>query len=191
MVYLPVWTPIEPVGRVTLSVATAGDPKAMAATIAREVRTLEPRTLVSDVFDVEEQIDATLLSERLLASLGGAYALLALGLAAVGIYGVLSYSVTERRAEIALRMALGARPSRVCRDMWRDMRWPVLAGVALGLVAAWAGSHVVRALLFGVAPLDAPAYTLGMVVLVVVACMAAALPIWRATSINPAEVGRQ
>jgi predicted permease len=191
MVYLPLWQPVDPIGRITLSIATHGDPKALALTVAREVRAIEPGTLVSDVFDVQEQVDATIISERLLATLGGAFALLALGLAAVGIYGVLSYSVAERRGEIALRMALGARPSRVIREIWSDVQWPIVAGVAAGLVAAWLTARVIGALLFGVAPLDAGTYLLGVVLLMVVACSAAALPLLRAASLSPAEVIRR
>jgi ABC-type antimicrobial peptide transport system permease subunit len=146
---------------------------------------------VSDVFDVETQIDATLIGERLLAALGTAFALLALALTAIGVYGVLSYSVAERRGEIALRMALGAQPSRVRREIWREVQWQIVAGISLGLPAAWVTSRMVQALLFDVTPLDISTYLLTIVILVGVAGGAALRPMLRAASLNPADVMRQ
>ena len=191
MVYLPLWQPLEPQGRVTLSVATTQAPMSLAGEIARQVREVEPGALVSDVFDVETQIDATLLGERLLAAFGSAFALLALMLAAIGIYGVLSYSVAERRGEIALRMALGALPSHVRRDILRGVQCPLVAGIAVGLPVAWATSRMVQTLLFGVTPLDIGTYLLAIAVLGGVAMGAALLPMLRAASLNPADVIRQ
>jgi predicted permease len=191
MAYLPLWQPLEPRDRVTLSLATWQEPMTIAAEVARRVRDIEPSTLVSDVFDVETQIDATLIAERLLTALGTAFALLALALAAIGVYGVLSCSVVERRGEIALRLALGASPSRVGRDIWARIQWPLVAGTLAGLPVAWAVSRLVQALLFDVTPLDIRTYALAMVLLVAVAAGAAVLPVLRAASLNPADVTRQ
>ena len=191
MVYLPLWQALSPLGRVTLSVATEQAPMALAGEIARQVREVEPSTLVSDVFDVVTQVDATLIGERLLAALGTAFAVLALTLVAIGVYGVLSYSVAERRGEIALRMALGAPPLRLGWDIAREMQRPIVAGIAFGLPAAWATSRMAQALLFDVTPLDAGMYFLAIVVLVAVAGGAALLPMRRAASLNPADVLRQ
>jgi predicted permease len=188
MVYVPLWQPLDPVGRVTLSVATQQAALGLAGEIDRQVRQIEPATLVSDVFDVETQVDATVIGERLLTALGSAFALLALVLSAVGVYGVLSYAVAERRGEMALRMALGAPPSRVRRETWREVQGPIVAGVACGLPLAWAASNLVRGLLFGVTPLDIGAYLLATVIVLVVSLGAAALPMLRAASINPADV---
>jgi predicted permease len=191
MVYLPLWQPLEPRDRVTLSVATQQEPMALAGEIARQVRVIDPATLVSDVFDVETQIDATLVGERLLTALGTAFALLALALTAIGVYGVLSCSVAERRGEIALRMALGALPSRVGRDIWWEVQWQLAAGITFGLPAAWATSRLVQALLFDVTPLDLRTYAFALVILVGVAGASALLPVLRAASLNPAEITRQ
>jgi predicted permease len=191
MVYLPLWQPLEPRDRVTLSVATEQEPMALAGEIARQVRGIDPTTLVSDVFDVETQIDATLIGERLLTALGTAFALLALALTAIGVYGVLSCSVAERRGEIALRMALGAQPSRVARDIWWEVQWQIAAGIICGLPAAWATSRLVQALLFDVTPLDPGTYALALVILVGVAVASALLPVLRAAALNPAEITRQ
>jgi predicted permease len=187
MVYLPLWQPLDPAGRVTLSVATQQAPASLAGEIDRRVRQVEPGALVSDVFDVDTQIDATMIGERLLTALGSAFALLALALSAIGVYGVLSYAVAERRGEMALRMALGAPPSRVRRDTWREVQWPIVAGIACGLPLAWATSSMVRSLLFGVTPLDVSAYVLATLIVLAVSVGAAVLPMLRAASIDPAE----
>jgi hypothetical protein len=191
MVYLPLWQPLELGNRVTLSVATEQEPMTLASEIARHVREIEPSTLVSDVFDVETQIDATLIGERLLTTLGIAFALLALALTAIGVYGVLSCSVAERRGEIALRMALGALPSRVGRDIWGEVQWLLVTGITLGLPAAWATSRLVQALLFGVTPAHFGTYALAIGVLVGVAAGAAVLPVLRAASLSPADITRR
>jgi predicted permease len=188
MVYLPLWQPLDPVGRVTLSVATHAAPTSLAGDIGHRVRQIDPGALVSDVFDMETQIDATVIGERLLSTLASAFALLALALSAIGIYGVLSYAVAERRAELALRMALGALPSRVRRDTWREVQWPIMAGIACGLPVAWTAASMVRALLFGVTPLDLGTYAVATAVVLAVSVGAAVLPMVRAASINPADV---
>jgi predicted permease len=191
MIYVPLWQPYDAPGRVTLSVATQQAPMLLAGEIARLVQAIDPRTLVSDVVDVETQVDATLISERLLAAIGKTFAVLALTLAAIGIYGVLSSSVAGRRREIAVRMALGAQSFRVAREVWRDVQWQLAAGIALGLPAAWAALRMAQALLFDVTPLDIRAYLLAIAVLAAVAVGAALLPLRRAVSLNPAEVMRQ
>jgi predicted permease len=191
MVYVPLWQPLDPVGRVTLSVATHQAPMSLAGQIGDQVRQIEPGTLVSDVFDVETQIEATVIGERLLTALGSAFALLALALSAVGVYGVLSYAVAERRGEMALRMALGAVPSRVRRDTWREVQWPIVAGIICGLPIAWAASSMVRALLFGVTPLDTGAYLTATAIVLAVSIAASVPPMLRAASINPADVMRR
>ena len=191
MVYVPLWQPIEALSRITLAVATQQAAASVAGDVARRVRAVHANTLVSDVIDVREQIDATLISERLLAALGTAFAALALMLAAIGVYGVLSYSVAQRRGEIALRLALGALPRRVGWEIWREVQGQLLIGVAIGLPAAWATARIVTRLLFGVAPLDPGTYALAVAIIVLIAAAAALLPMLRAASLNPSEVVRQ
>jgi predicted permease len=191
MVYVPLWQPLDPAGRVTLSVATHQAPMNLAGEIASRVRDIEPGALVSDVFDLETQVDATVIGERLLTALGTAFALLALVLSAIGVYGVLSYAVAERRGEMALRMALGAPRSRVRRETWREIQSPIAIGIACGLPLAWAASTLVRGLLFGVTPLAPGAYIAATAIVLAVSVGAAVLPMLRAASIDPADVMRR
>jgi ABC-type antimicrobial peptide transport system permease subunit len=127
---------------------------------------------------------------RVAVSVLGAFGLSALVLAVVGVYGVLSYAMTRRRRELAVRMALGARPGQVSRLVMGSGLRLAAAGVALGLVVAVAGGRVLAALLYEVSPTD-PA-TLAAVGLTLLGAAAAAswLPAWRATTVSPAEVLR-
>jgi predicted permease len=185
--FVPLWQPLDGISRITLAVSSAEPPAALARAVAREVLALHPNTLVSDVVGVEEQIDATLVGERLLSALATAFAALAVGLAAIGLYGILSYSVARRKPELGVRIALGAPPWRIFWGVLRDVLLPVGAGIAIGLPLALATARGGEALLFGVRPGDPGSYLLGAAVLVAVACGAAWQPARRATSISPLE----
>ncbi|MGH2601815.1 MAG: ABC transporter permease, partial [Dehalococcoidia bacterium] len=140
--FIPLWQPIDGyIPRATLAVASDQPPLLLARSVAHEVRAIHPSTLVSDVIGVDEQIDATLASERLLSTLAALFAALALGLAAIGLYGVLSYSVARRKAELGIRMALGAAPARIAWSVLRDVLLQVAAGMAIGLPVAVAGAR--------------------------------------------------
>jgi predicted permease len=189
--YVPLWQRVDPVGRVTLSVSSDQPGARLARALSDQVGAVHAGTLVSDVIGVEEQIDATLVSERLLSRLAGAFAALALLLAAIGLYGVLSYSVARRRAEFGVRLALGAPPSRVAVGVLREVLLQVAVGLAIGLPAALAVARAASSLLFGVTPGDPAAYLLGAGALAAVACLAAWLPVRRACSIDPCEALRR
>ena len=188
--FIPLWQPVDPIGRVTLAVSAEGAPADLARTVPQEIRTIHPRTLVSDLVRVEEQIDATLVSERLLSALAGVFALLALALAAIGLYGVLSHSIARRRGELAVRIALGGPPARVASAVLGELLLQVAAGVAIGLVLALATAQAARGLLFGVTPGDPANYLLGLAAFALVAGLAAWLPARRVRSIDPGEALR-
>jgi predicted permease len=188
--YVPLWQRVDPVTRTTLALLSDEPQAALARAVVDEVRAVHPETLVSDVIGVEEQIAATLVGERLLSTLASAFAALALLLAAVVVYGVLSYSVARRRAELGLRMALGAAPARVASDVLRDVLLQVAAGMAIGLPAAAMTARAAEGLLFGVAPADPGSYLLSAAVLALAAGAAAWLPARRACSIDPSEALR-
>jgi predicted permease len=183
--FVPVWQPVEPLRRLTLSLSSQQPPATLVPIVTAIVRDMDPKTLVSDVIGVQEQIDATLTSERLLSTLATAFAVLAVGLAAIGLYGVLGYSVARRRVEFGVRLALGARPASVARDAVRGVAPPVLLGLGLGLLAALPIARAAEAMLFGVAPGDPTTYALAVAMLMLVAAAAAWVPARRAARTDP------
>ena len=189
-VFVPLWQPLDHPARMTLAIASDQPAPLLLRAVTREVHTLHAQTLVSDVVGVQEQIDATLLSERLLSILATAFATLALGLAAIGLYGVLSYSVARRRAEFGIRLALGSQRRRIVWDVIRSVIVQVGVGVAIGLPAALASARAAEGLLFGVGPAALTVYVTCAAILIAVAAIASWLPVWRACSTDPSEVLR-
>jgi ABC-type antimicrobial peptide transport system permease subunit len=119
------------------------------------------------------------------------FAALALLLAAVGIYSVLSYSVRRRVREIGIRMALGATPAQVLRMVVGDGLKPIILGVAIGLAAAVALSRVVASLIYGVRPTDPLTFSVVALLLIVVGVLASILPAYRATRVEPIRILRE
>ena len=115
----------------------------------------------------------------------GSFALVALGLAAIGIYGVVSYLVTQRAREIGIRMALGARAADVLGLVLREGMAPVVLGGAAGMLAALAATRALRSMLFGVTPLDPVSFAAALALLAAVALLACYLPARRATRVDP------
>jgi predicted permease len=137
-----------------------------------------------------DQVRASLAHDRLLASLSGFFGALGLLLAALGLYGVVSYAVARSRAEIGIRMAIGATPAGVIRLVMRRVFWLVATGLGIGIgISLWA-SQFVAFLLYGLAPRDPVTLMAAVCVLTAVAAMAGGLPAWRASRIDPAEVLR-
>jgi ABC-type antimicrobial peptide transport system permease subunit len=163
----------------------------MAREVAITARQVRQRTLIADVISVDAQIDATLLAERLLSMLAAAFALLALALAAVGLFGTLSYTVARRRPEFGVRIALGEAPSRVASSVVRQVMGQVVLGIALGAPIAYAIGRATQGLLFGVTPADPASYLLGAALLTLTASLSAWVPSRRAASTDPAETLRQ
>jgi ABC-type antimicrobial peptide transport system permease subunit len=139
---------------------------------------------------MSEQIEKQQATERMGAWLAGCFGLLALLLAAIGTYGIVAYTVARRTPEIGLRIALGASPSRMPLMMLGVGLVPVILGVLLGAVAAWPATRLIKAFLFGVAPLDPIAFAIGSTVLVGVAAVACYLAARRASRVNPIEALR-
>jgi putative ABC transport system permease protein len=163
----------------------AGAPIGQVMSAVRQV--LRPRlpTAPIEVRALSAQVDATIVQERLVATLAGGFGLLALAVACIGLYGLLAYTVARRTKEIGIRMALGAQRSRVIGLVLGRALRLVVMGIAIGLPAAWAISRFVASMLFGLKPAD-PATIIGAVaVLGVAAQIAAYVPAWQAARVDP------
>jgi predicted permease len=171
-------------------VRTTADPLSIVPLIRAEVSALDPSLPISHVSTMEEHVERALSRPRFMSTLTMTFGALAVVLALVGVYGVMAASVAQRTREIAIRIAVGARASDVVRMV--ALRAAVLtgAGVAAGLMGAWASSRVLAGLLFGVTANDGPTYLVSAVALLAVALAAAAVPAFRAARIDGSQVLR-
>jgi len=175
----------------SLAVRTSADPASAASAVTAAVHRVDSQLPVEHVVSMEGLVSASLFSQRFNVLLLGAFAGLALVLAAVGIYGVLSCTVRRRVREIGIRMALGASHSDVLRLVVADGMKPILLGVALGLAAALALSRVVASLIFGVRATDPLTFAAVALLLVAVGLLATVLPAYRATRVEPVSILRE
>jgi predicted permease len=185
-----IYLPLRLRGTGVLHVRIAGDPLGAAARLREEIRAAAPALRVTSVTSQAAAVDQTLIRERLLALLSGFFAVIGVVLAAVGLYGVLSYSVLQRTREIGIRIALGARRDRVVWTIAADVAIAVLAGTAIGLAGALYLSRFVASLLFEVTPLSFWSLALPLAALFLAALLAAAGPGFRAARMQPAAALR-
>ena len=176
---------LPPERKGTLHVRVAGDAAGLAARLREEIRAGSPLFRATTVTSQAAVVGQTLLRERLLALLSGFFAVVGLVLAAVGLYGVLSYSVVQRTREIGIRVALGARQFSVVRTILAESGGSALMGAGLGLAGALYVSRFVEALLFEVTPLDFWSLVVPLGLLLATAAIAAALPAMRAARVDP------
>jgi predicted permease len=169
----------------TFAVKTAAEPSALVGSLRATLASLDPNVPIYALRSQEEQIDLAMRQARLFAHLVSSVAVLALLLACLGIYGTLAYSVVRRTPEIGVRMALGADRARVVRMVLRESLAPVVAGLTIGLIAALAGSRLVRAMLFGLEPNDPVTLAAAALLLLATALLAAWLPSYRASRVEP------
>jgi predicted permease len=168
-----------------LMVRSAGDPAALATSIRREVAAIDAELPVFQIRTMTEYVDSTLEQPRLNMAVLAAFGALALLLATVGIYGVLSYSVSQRTREIGIRMALGATRGSVLRGIMREGALISAAGVVVGVAGSLACMRFIGNLLFGVSPTDLATYVAIPSVLFAVALCATLIPARRATRVDP------
>jgi putative ABC transport system permease protein len=175
----------------TFVIRTQGDPLALAKPVRDVIRSLDPNQPVSEVRTMEQVLGRTVERQRFAAALLIAFSSIALLLAAVGVYSVLSYVVAERSQEVGVRMALGARPGDVLGLVMRQGLGWALVGLGIGIFAAVALGRYLRALLFEIEPTDWVTLSAVGGLLLAVGIIATLLPAWRAASLDPLTVLRQ
>jgi putative ABC transport system permease protein len=185
MVYFP-WEQLLPGWTATVAVRTSGSFSAVLPSLRRALARVDPRLTIWDAHSFDDLLGTELATPRLSSFLLGAFALVALLLAAIGLYGVMAFTVREETREIGLRMALGAGPERIRRDVLGRALLVIALGGLVGLIGALAASRVLAGLLFQVKPADPVALGAACLLLGVVAVAAAYLPARRATRVDPA-----
>jgi predicted permease len=181
--YLPLSQ--HPADAVTLHVRTAGDPAAAVGAVRAQVQSLDVRMPINNVQTVAQLFDQALWAPRMAASLLAAFGALALLLAAVGVYGVISYSVAERTQEFGIRMAMGARPMDMLRMVLRQTLITASIGAGTALVVAYAATRGLGHLLIGVRAGDPVTFAGTLLVILAAALAASAWPAWRASRVDP------
>jgi putative ABC transport system permease protein len=182
-VYLPMRQ--SPSAAMTLVARTAGEPEGLAGTIRRAVQGVDAEQPLYNLSTLDQLLARAVFLPRVSTQLLSAFAAAALILAALGIYGVLSYSISQRTREIGLRMALGAGATHTIGLVVRDSLGFLLAGVSVGLVAAILLTRSLERILYGVGPFDPVSFALAAAILLVVGLVASLLPALRAARVNP------
>ncbi len=177
--------PMRSIGSIALVVRTSGDPIRLSPTISRQIWSTDKDQPVSDIMALDERTAAGNAQRRFDAFLFGSFAGLALVLAAVGLYGVLSYAVAQRTREMGIRMALGAGRRDVARLVVGNGFLLVAVGLAIGLAGAFALTRLMSSLVFGVTTMDPLAFVGAVIVLAPVAVLASYVPARRAARIDP------
>ena len=180
----------EPSGRVTFVLRTSVPPATLAQAAVAAIRAIDPAQPVGQIQTMAQVVDGKLSSQRVGALLLGVFGGVALLLAAVGIYSVLSYIVRGRRREIGIRTALGAQRADVLRLVLVEGMWPVLAGIVAGTMAALASARVMETLVFGVSASDPLTLAAVAATLALVALVASLAPAYRALRLDPVKALR-
>ena len=180
----------NPARNMTLVVRTSGDPAALAASVRAEARRMDPELPIAAVRTMEDVVASSIAAPRLTGWLLATFAALAPLLAAIGIYSVLSYVVSQRRREIGIRVAVGATTAQVAALIWRSSLVATAAGAAAGMAIAALTTRAMTSLLHGVTPLDPASFIAAPVVLMIVASVAALIPAVRATRVDTVKALR-
>lgn len=183
--YVPYRQQVGKLGIMCLAVRTSGNPASVVASIRRELHEIDPDLPVLSIATVEEQLDGILIQERLTAVLAGAFGIVALLLACLGLYGVMSYTVARRTNEIGIRLALGATSLNVLRIVLKDGLTLVLAGIAIGVPGALASMRLTSTILYGISAADPLTIGGAIAVVLAVAMLAASIPARRASRVEP------
>jgi predicted permease len=186
MMWFPILSGIAGITSDTaLVVRSVTDPATLGIPIQKTIAGIDPDLPLSNILTMQQIIGKSTANSSFEASLLGAFAAISLLLAAVGLFGVLSYLVSQRTGEIGIRIALGAQREQVLRLMLVDGLWPAVIGLALGLSASAAVTRELQSLLYGTQPLDPTVFGLVSLVLLLVAGAACVIPAWRASRLDP------
>jgi predicted permease len=172
-------------GSMTFEVRTAGDPLAAIPAVREAIRAVDPNVPIINLTTQESEVENRFKQERLFAQVGAAFGALALLVASVGLFGLMSYSVARRTNEIGIRMPLGAARADVLRLVMRESMVLVLGGVVLGLAGAIAAGRPIASLLFGLAPADPLTIAVAIAVMLLLSSVGAYLPARRASRVDP------
>jgi putative ABC transport system permease protein len=174
----------------SLAIRTDFDPLAMSIPVQKQIAMLDPELPVSNVQTMQQAIGDSLGNARFSATLVLAFAILSLVLASVGLYGVLSYLMTQRTTELGVRMALGAQRDQVLRLMLFDGLRPAIIGLALGSAASAGITRLISSMLYDTKPLDPAVYVAVTFTLLMVSTLACMIPAWRASRLDPMQALR-
>jgi putative ABC transport system permease protein len=177
-------------GQVHVVIRASGNPTALAPQVRSLLPQVAPEAIVDRIEPLTVNVAASLDAPRFATSVFGSFALVAMALAAIGLYGVLSYSVSQRLRELAIRSALGAQRADLVRLVVREGLMVTFAGIALGVLGASLFTRLMQDLLFGITPLDSVAFTMAPLILAVTSLAACLGPAWRAASTDPASTLR-
>jgi len=183
MIYFAVWR--QDVSSRSLCIRTSQDSTQIAGALRREVTSIDPGIPVIAVRTMNQEIDNDILVDRLIATLSSFFGLLALLLAAVGLYGVISYGVTRRTREIGIRMALGAQRSSVLWLIMRRAAAFLVLGALIGIPTAIFATRLLKSFLYGISAQDPIAIVMATLVLAAVTAFASFVPARRATKVDP------
>jgi ABC-type antimicrobial peptide transport system permease subunit len=183
--YVSYFQPIDGITTANFEIRTLGNPASVMAELRNTVQSFDRNLPILSVKEERDLIDRSLVQERLIATLSSFFGTLAVLLAALGLYGVMSYAVARRTNEIGIRMALGAARSRVVFMILREVALLLAAGGIAGAAAAFAVTRLIQGFLFGLAPLDPLSFVAAGALLAIVAGLAGYLPAHRASKIDP------
>ena len=184
-IYAPLANPMWENPAAFYEVRTYADPQAVGAALRQVVQETAPMLPPIEVHTMSGLVDDSLQTDHFIRQLASAFSVLALLLAAIGLYGLMTYTVSRRTRDIGIRLALGAEQRSVLWNVLRETLLLVLAGIIIGVPLALGGTHLVRSMLFGLGFADPVAILFAVTVLTIVAALAGFLPAWRASRVDP------
>jgi predicted permease len=174
-----------PAGMIHFALRTVGDPAGLTDAVRNEIKEYNAAIPIDNIRTLDRLVDNTISNEIIIAKLSSFFGILALVLASIGLYGVMSYTIAGRTRELGVRIALGAQRTDVLRMVLKEAMWLVLVGIAVGVPASLASSRVIASMLYGLKPYDPIAMVAVIVLLATVGALTGFVPARRATKVDP------